>query len=62
MGVAFSCADAGMTKKVLNVADVSAAFKKVGCKGMTEAVNRNGFFDFGAANGFFEDVLGGTNC
>ena len=61
-GVAFGGADIGMAKEFLNVADVSAAFKKVGRKGMTEAVNRNGFFDFGAANGFVENMLGGTNC
>ena len=61
-GVAFGGADIGMAKKFLNVADVSAAFKKVSGKGMTEAVNRDGFFDFGAADSFIEDVLGRTDC
>jgi len=62
VGVAFSSTEGGVTEEGLNVTDVGAAFKEVGGKGVAEAVNREFFGDFGAADGVVENVLGGTDC
>ena len=62
VGVALGGAEGGVTEEGLNVADVGAAFKEVGGKGVAEAVNRKFFGDFGATDSVVENVLGRTDC
>ena len=57
VGVAFGGAEVGVAEEALDVADVGAAFEEVGGKGVAEAVNRYLFGDFGAFEGFVENIL-----
>ena len=61
MGVALGSTDTCVTKEGLNVTDVRAAFKEMGGKGVTKAVDGNALLDVGTADGFFENLLGGTD-
>ena len=60
MGVAFGGAEVGVAEERLDVADVGAAFEEVGGKGVAETMDRDFFGDFGATDGFVENVLGGS--
>ena len=62
LSVAFGGANVGVAQEGLNVADIGAAFEKVGREGVTEIVDGNLFLYLGAVNGFLEDVLGGADC
>jgi hypothetical protein len=61
MGVSFGGTDGSMAKKLLNIADVRAVFKKMGGKGVAQAVNRSFSDNPGPEGSFLENVLGGTN-
>jgi hypothetical protein len=58
MGVTFSCAQIGMTKKGLDVTNVGTAFKKMGGEGMAKAVNGNILVNPGMADCFIKNLLG----
>ena len=58
VSVALSGADTRVTEKRLDVTDVGAAFKKMGGKGVAQAVNRNVLVNFCLLNCLVKNLLG----
>lgn len=61
VGVALGGTEGGMAQEFLDVTNIGAIFKKVGGKGVAEAMDRDGFVDLGVFKGLDENVLGGSD-
>ena len=58
VGVPFGSADAGMTQKVLDTADIGTVFQQMSRKCVAEAVDGYFLLNFCAADSFLEYFLG----